>query len=131
MFQDFFVRAGFFTRMSGVNVLHFRNASCNTCTLLFEYFTQIYPKEITAFKDMAENYAKDKEAFTHLFQSMEWIRRVTKKTFTNQTSQMRSVMTKTLLSLVHTFEQAGPEFVCFIFSSGCFQSFKHALFSLR
>ena len=98
---------------------------------MFAYFTQVYPREITAFKDMAEHYAKDREGYTELFQSMEWIRRIRKRTFTSQTPAMQKAMSKTLLSLVHTFDDIGPEFVCFISSSGCFQSFKRASFSLR
>ena len=113
---------------------HLSDASWNTCTLSLEYCTQLYPRELPAFKEMAEAYARDREKFSDLFQRIEWIRRVRHRRFRCQSEKLQKIMCKCLLTFVHTFDALGADYVCFLFSSGCFQAlFKtlYNLFSLR
>ena len=103
-------------------MLHFGDASWNTCTLLFEYCTQIYPSELPAFKRMADAYGTDKKKLSELMFCGEWIKRVSKRTYTQQEPKMKKEMIRSLLELVHTFDTFGSEYVCSVFSSGRFQA---------
>ena len=103
-------------------MLHFGDASWNTCTLLFEYCTQIYPRELPALKQMADAYAADKQKLSALMFCDEWIKRVSKRTYIQQEPKMKKEMMRSLLELVHVFDKFGAKFVCSAFSFSRFQA---------
>jgi len=112
---------GLISALVKLMLLHFSDACC----------AQIYPRELPGFKRMTEDYAKDTEKYSDLFQSVEWMTRINRRTFVIQTNDMRETMLQSLLALVHTFHECGAQTVCFIFSICHLFVCKHFFFSLR